>query len=275
MRNTVHAHGTVLLCTGLLLVTLLCMVAGLTAPRVAASEDTVLHLPLVFKIWPPLPEAPALAPVDNADGDGGYTVSWSGAARAEDYELQERREAEGWFTAYLGAATHVDLTNRPAGTYTYRCRGRNSWGEGRWSNEVAAVVQGTSPGTMPRPSCSHISAGGMSKVKVINDCPYVLHLDFTGPQPLTMELPKCDVCKVYSIIGPIMGCPTANRPIQEQALMPGDYRLFVTVNNPSVRPYQGDWALSGDCRYSVCFYIVTSWSIDDGAQRQLVPGSCD
>ena len=270
MRNTVHGHGILLV----FLVTLFCVLPVLTPPRAVASQDVLLYLPLVFKGWPPVPAPPSLSPIDNADADGSYAVSWSSAPRAEDYELQEMRGTEGWFTAYLGTATHADLSNRPAGTYTYRCRGRNSWGEGSWSNEVSVVVQGTNPGSVSRPSCSHIDAGGQSRAKVINDCPYQLYLDFTGPQPLTMELPKCDVCKVYSFMGPLF-CPTSGRPVQEQSLAPGDYRVFVTVKDPGIRPYLGNWTLSGDCRYTTCFYIVTSWSMDEGAQRQLVPGRCD
>jgi hypothetical protein len=225
--------------TTALLIALLVVVASALPPllplQLPAGAQTTCYLPVVFKGWPPVPTQPSLLPIDNADGDGSYAVNWTAAARADDYELQERVEAQDWFAAYLGSATHVDLDNRPAGTYTYRCRARNSWGESVWSNEVAVVVQGKAPGTISRPSCSTVSANGQSLVKVINDCPYVLYLDFTGPQPTTMQLPLCTVCSVYTFIGPIF-CPTSNRPIQEQQLLPGNYRVFVTVQDPSVRP---------------------------------------
>jgi hypothetical protein len=257
----------------LLLAAMLWMIPAVTKPELASAQVTC-YLPVVFKSWPPVPGQPSLLPIDNADGDGSYAVSWTAAARADEYVLEEKYQAQDWFAAYVGSATQVDLTNRPAGQYTYRCRGRNSWGEGTWSNEVTVAVQGTAPGNVSRPSCSHVSAGGKALVKVINDCPYMLYLDFTGPQPMTMELPRCDVCSVYSFIGPIF-CPTSNRPVQEQPLAPGDYRVFVTVKDPGIRPYTGQWTLSGDCRYTNCFYIVTSWSAGTGAQRQLVPGRCD
>jgi len=273
MRNTVRTHGTTVLFIGLLLAVMFWMVPATTGRELRASGQVTCYLPVVFQSWPPVPGLCSLWPIENADGDGSYTVSWSAAARADDYELQEKWEAQDRFTAYLGSATSVDLTNRPAGQYTYRCQGRNSWGQGVWSNEVTVVVQGTPPGTVTRPGCSSVSAGGQSVVKVINDCPYVLSLDFTGPQPTTMQLPQCGVCKVYSFIGPIF-CPTSNRPIQEQQLAPGDYRVFVTVQDPSIRPYVGQWSLAGDCRYTVCFYILRSYSAEAGAQRQLVPGTC-
>lgn len=250
------------------------LLVAATAPRAVMSADVELYLPLVHRSWPPVPAAPTLLPIDNADGDGAYRVSWTSAARADDYELQEKYQSGEWLNAYLGAATYVDLTNRPAGTYTYRCRGRNSWGEGAWSNEVTAVVQGTNPGSISRPSCTRVSAGGNAVVRVVNDCPYVLKLDFTGPQPTIMQLPKCDVCSVYSIIGPIF-CPTSNRPQQDQQLAPGDYRVFVTVSDPSVRPFVGQWALEGDCRYFVCFYVLRSLSSGAELRPQLVAGSCN
>jgi len=272
MGNTARTRAAALCFIAWLLVLPLLFQAVVTPIVPVVAE--ACYLPVVFRSWPPVPGPPTLSPIDNGDGDGNYALHWTAAPRAETYELQEKYNTQDWFNAYLGAATQVDLRNRPAGTYTYRCRARNSWGEGSWSNEVSAVVQGKAPGDISRPSCTHISAGGQSKVNVINDCPYVLYLDFTGPQPLAMQIPKCDVCKKYVFIGPIF-CPTSGRPTQEQQLSPGDYRLFVTVNDPGVRPFTGNWALSGDCRYTVCFYIVTSWSSNEGAQRELVPGDCD
>jgi hypothetical protein len=273
MRNTVPLKRAARWLIASLLAAMICLVPAVTTPELAIAQQSY-YLPVVFQSWPPVPGPCSLWPIDNADGDGSYTVSWAVAARANDYELQERWEAQDWFTAYLGSATSVDLTSRPAGQYTYRCRGRNSWGEGVGSNEVTVVVQGTTPGTVSRPSCSSVNAGGQSKVKVINDCPYALYLDFTGPQPMTMQLPQCGVCHVYSFIGPFF-CPTSNRPVQEQQLAPGNYRVFVTVQDPSIRPYVGMWSLQGDCRYSMCFYIVSSWSAGAGGRSLLVPGSCN
>jgi hypothetical protein len=274
METTVRNRLITALLIALLVATLSWTLPPLTCLQLPASAQTTCYLPIVFKSWPPVPEQPSLLPIDNADGDGSYSVNWAAAARADDYELQEKWQAQDWFTAYLGSATHVDLSGRPAGTYTYRCRARNSWGESVWSNEVTAVVQGKAPGTITRPSCSTVSAGGQAIVKVINDCPYALYLDFTGPQPTTMQLPLCSVCSVYTFIGPIF-CPTSNRPIQEQQMPPGNYRVFVTVQDPSVRPYQGLWSLSGNCRYSVCFYILRSYSSAEGQTAELVPGVCD
>jgi hypothetical protein len=271
MKYVVQSRKATPLFLGLLLVMILCLVPAVMAPGPASAQTTV-YLPIVFRSWPPVPATPTLLPID--DGDGNYAVSWTAAARADDYELQEKYQTQDWFSAYLGTGTQVDLSNRPAGQYTYRCRATNSWGEGSWSNEVTVTVQGTPPGTVSQPSCTHVSAGGKAVVRVINDCPYVLYLDFTGTQPVTMELPKCDVCSTYSYIGPIF-CPTSNRPQQDQQLDPGDYRVFVTVKDPSVRPYTGQWALEGDCRYFMCFYILRSSPPEGQARTRLVLGPCN
>jgi hypothetical protein len=79
-----------------------------------------------------------------------------------------------------------------------------------------------------------------------------------------MELPKCDVCSTYSYIGPIF-CPTSNRPQQDQQL----------DKDPSVRPYTGQWALEGDCRYFMCFYTLRSSPPEGQARTRLVLGPCN
>ena len=240
------------------------LLAGLLMAQLCPAQDLQaaagprLYFPLVRRAFPPLPGVPWLHGIDNADGDGNYTVRWDAAERANEYELQEQWQGGDWLTAHRGAGTEVELRDRPAGSYAYRCRGLNGWGEGQWSNTQGTTVQGRAPGTISRPSSSPVNAGGNSVVKVINDCPYVLRLTFTGPDPKVMELPKCDVCHVYSFIGPIF-CPTTGRPVSETQLQPGVYRVFVTVSDPSVRPYVGNWDLSGDRRYTVCFYILQTW----------------
>jgi len=273
MKSAIWFRPAIPLFPGLLLVIILGMLPLLDLPRPARAQMQ-FYLPIVFKSWPPVPATPTLLPIDNGDGDGNYAVSWTITARADEYELQEKYQTQEWFSAYQGANAQVDLSNRPAGAYTYRCRATNSWGQGGWSNEVSVTVQGTPPGTVSRPSCTHVNAGGKAVVRVVNDCPYVLYLDFAGPQPQIMELPKCDVCSVYSYIGPIF-CPTSKRPQQDQQLEPGDYRVFVTVKDPGVRPYTGQWTLEGDCRYFLCFYVLRSAPPAGSGGVELVAGDCD
>ncbi len=240
-----------------------------------ALSNVKVYFPVIRRFYPPYPDTPWLHAIDNADGDGNYAVRWEAAARAESYELEERWQDGDWFRVFSDVATQTELANRPPGSYDYRCRAQNSWGYSGWSNWREANVPGNPPGTISTPGSSQVNADGKSVVKVINDCPYRLRLEFTGPEPKPMELLKCDVCSVYSFMGPLF-CPTQNRPIEETRYEPGPYRVFVTVDNPSIRPYIGHWQLQGNRRYTVCFYIVRSWSApqNTGAQ-ELVIGTCE
>jgi hypothetical protein len=246
----------------------------LDSPTVLASAGVKLYLPFVRKVFPPVPGTPVLHSIDNPDGDGNYTARWDAADRANSYELEEQWQGGDWFRAYTGSATQVELRNRVPGQYVYRCRAQNSWGYSPWSNLQAVSVPGKAPGAISTPGSTSVSAGGKSVIKVINDCPYVLRLDFAGPEPWPMQLPKCDVCKVYSLIGPIF-CPTANRPTNEIRVAPGPYRVFVSVDDPSVTPWVGHWDLQPNRRYNVCFFIVRRWGTADESSRQVVVGTCD
>jgi len=235
---------------------------GRAATPLAAGGAFAACLPLVHRNYPPYPYTPWLAGIANDDGDGNYTLTWSVALLAETYELQEQWQGGEWYTAYSGPLVTMALANRPPGDYAYRCRSHNAFGDSDWSNSVTTTVQGQAPGTISRPSSSQVSADGQAVIKVINDCPYVLHLEFTGPTPEAMQMTRCDVCKVYSFMGPFF-CPTSGRPVDETRVGPGPYRVYVWVDQASVRPYVGHWELQGDRRYTVCFYIVQSWGAGD------------
>jgi hypothetical protein len=216
-----------------------------------------------------------LWPIDNGDGDGSYVVSWQAGLRADSYELEEQWQDGEWFRVYSGSDLQAPINNRPAGAYAYRCRSLNGWGQSGWSNVQTVTVPGTLPGTISTPSSGSVNAGGKVLVKVINDCPHGLHVEFTGQQPDVMNLPACGVCHVYSFIGPIF-CPTTNRPAQEKQLEPGTYRVYVWVDDPSIKPWVGQWPLQGNRRYTVCFSIVQSWaSPTGGGAGKLVVGDCE
>jgi len=236
----------------LLCLVLLCLIA---APAGSASSPPApVCLPLVLSIYPPLPEAPVLAAIDNADADGDYTVAWSASARAESYELQER-VGDGEWLGVASEGTERAFDKRPAGQYAYRVRARNAWGDSAWSNVESTVVAGQAPPVIPVPPSRPGGGEGKVLVRVINDCPYALRLEFTGPDPGELVVPKCDTCKVYSLIGPIF-CPTEGRPVEELELEPGTYRVYATVDDPSIRPYAGGWELAADKIYTQCFFIV-------------------
>jgi len=103
-----------------------------------------IYFPLILKRWPPVPYPPVLNPIDNTDGDGLYTVSWSPAALAETYVLEEDNNAGFSSPAivYEGSETSwsVPSPGKSPGTYYYRVRGHNQWGYGPYSNVQSVRV---------------------------------------------------------------------------------------------------------------------------------------
>jgi len=101
-----------------------------------------LYLPLVTRRWPPIPYTPVLNAIYNPDNDGNYTVSWNPADLADIYTLQEATNANfnDAVTRYTGDSTAWAATNKPTGTYYYRVRARNSWGDSAWSNVQHTTV---------------------------------------------------------------------------------------------------------------------------------------
>ncbi len=116
---------------------------GVSAPRsflIGAPRKT--YLPIIYRNFPPLPGVPSLNPIDNADGDGNYAVSWTAAANATSYNLQEDDNSDftSPTTVYSGNATSWLASGKPAGTYFYRVQGSNTWGVSAWSNTQSATV---------------------------------------------------------------------------------------------------------------------------------------
>jgi len=114
-----------------------------------------VFLPLIFKRYPPIPEIPALYPIENNDGDGDYTVQWLHQELADQYELQQSVNSGGWTTVYTGPDESRDFADMPPATYSYRVRAENVWGQSGWSNVESVVVlppdQLPTPAPGPRP----------------------------------------------------------------------------------------------------------------------------
>jgi C1A family cysteine protease len=102
-----------------------------------------VYLPIILKVWPPIPDVPVLHGISNPDGDGNYTVSWSPAARATSYTLEEDDNPafSSPTTRYTGSGTSWTASSKPLGTYYYRVRASNSWGNSGWSNVESVSVQ--------------------------------------------------------------------------------------------------------------------------------------
>ena len=100
-----------------------------------------VYLPAISKRWPPIPDAPTLNAINNA-GSGSYNVSWSTVDLATSYLLQEATNASftSPTTVYSGSGTSWSAGGKSAGTYYYRVKASNSYGDSGWSNTQSAQV---------------------------------------------------------------------------------------------------------------------------------------
>jgi hypothetical protein len=102
------------------------------------DDDTVYraYVPLVDRRWPPVPDVPTLSAIQNADGDGTFTVSWSpGSQPGVTYILEESTDStfSDVSATYSTGSTSYGLSEQEAGRYYYRVKARNSWGDSGWS----------------------------------------------------------------------------------------------------------------------------------------------
>ncbi len=117
-----------------------------TIDTITVTIDNGVHyvyMPLIMRRWPPVPYAPTLS-ASAPDANGNFTISWEygshPGAPVTSYTWQESQSADfSGATSQSTTATSVNLHKAP-GTYYYRVRGVNSWGNGEWSNVVSVVV---------------------------------------------------------------------------------------------------------------------------------------
>ncbi len=107
--------------------------------QVAVDDDDTIYwtyLPIAFNDWPPTPDIPSLEPIDNADGDGAFTITWTAAQHADTYLLQEATNAtfSDATTIYSGPSTSHAVSGRGATRYYYRVLAQNTWTQSAWSN---------------------------------------------------------------------------------------------------------------------------------------------
>ncbi len=101
----------------------------------------VVYLPIVLKNFSLIPGTPVLNAIENADGDGNYTVSWSSTG-AITYTLEEddNTDFSSPTTAYSGSNASTAIGGRDLGTYYYRVKASSAYGSSDWSNVESAVV---------------------------------------------------------------------------------------------------------------------------------------
>ncbi len=110
-----------------------------------APDVTITYrafLPLVFKSAGPPAASPILDPIDNPEGHYSYTLTWSAVQRATRYVLEEDDDVSFFSpnTVYSGPATSTVVLVEDVGTYHYRVRAENAFGESGWSNIESTAV---------------------------------------------------------------------------------------------------------------------------------------
>lgn len=109
---------------------------------VERDSFTYLYFPLVMRRWPPIPDVPVLNSISYSAGDDYYTVDWDSAYLADTYTLQEDDNAS--FSSpevrYTGYSTSWYASDKAVGTYYYRVKATNSWGDSGWSSIRSVAV---------------------------------------------------------------------------------------------------------------------------------------
>ena len=123
--------------------------SGGCGPFSAVSTTVVLN--------PPASAPTVTTPANNSNG--AYTVSWSGVATANQYNLQEQVNGQSWVTVQSNGATTWGVSGKGNGTYGYRAQACNASGCGPWSATATTTVL-FPPSSAPTVSVPATSANG-------------------------------------------------------------------------------------------------------------------
>ena len=150
-----------------------------------------------------VPDAPVLAPIDNADGDAAYTVAWSAVADVTGYLLQESGAAN--FNApiprYSGPNTQRFIAGQNVGTWYYRVQATNAYGnKSVWSNVQSVDVLPAAPTAAPIVNPTDADAYTVTWATVSGADRYVLQQDTTSTftAPVTRYL---GTDRTYAVTG--------------------------------------------------------------------------
>lgn len=131
------------------------------------------YLPMLLKDAGPPAGAPILDPIDNSEGHYEYTVSWSSVARATRYILEEDDNASfsSPATVYAGPELLTSVFASATGTYHYRVKASNTFGDSGWSNTQSVVVTVAPPPCPQAGSWSGLTDEGYAISYVVADTP--------------------------------------------------------------------------------------------------------
>jgi hypothetical protein len=99
---------------------------------------TVVYLPITINIWPQIPTAPLMDPIENADQDNVFVVSWRNPGAGGTYILEESMDPAfpSPNVAYQCPALswQVPAEGKFPGVYYFRVKTSNSYSESDWSD---------------------------------------------------------------------------------------------------------------------------------------------
>jgi len=122
------------------------------SPFALAGPGSSIYLPIVMNRWPPIPDTPTLNAISNPIGSVNYTVSWNAAYLADTYTLQEANNSAFSSPVVVygpGSGLSWSANGKAAGTYYYRVKASNSYGDSGWSNVQSVTVQPLVTGPTP------------------------------------------------------------------------------------------------------------------------------
>lgn len=88
-------------------------------------------------------------PINNADGDGNFEVSWSAAGTVESiYILEERHNTEAWWEILRAPEYRMTRANRSGGQWCYRIKVLDGNASSSWSDVICTQVQPAQGGSI-------------------------------------------------------------------------------------------------------------------------------
>lgn len=103
-----------------------------------------LFMPVSLRSWPPQANIPLLEPINNADQDNKYTISWANPSSGATYILEE-----AWNPEFTNAGTvyqgpnltwAVPSEGKLPRTYYYRVKAKNPYNESGWSATQSVTI---------------------------------------------------------------------------------------------------------------------------------------
>jgi len=142
------------------------------------TGDSPWSAPLAVAVQPP--DIPSLDRISPTGIDGFFTVSWSTAARASYYVLEESHDNSfrSATTVYTGPALSWRALNKTFGAYYYRVKAVNLLGESDWSGPRSTAVVQPAPGVWILGNSMTYVSDGMRNVvgEVLNNTDGILDL---------------------------------------------------------------------------------------------------